>query len=155
MAKFGAEEKIVFRLKNLSPNLVLRLFSVQTTVEKNSRTCEKGRKFLLPNPFSLQPQPQPLSICCQQLAPITILYPSLPKSHWCFYVIHCKGVFGLGRTVEVSALYNSFLLSSVFSLFLSPAKFVSRFFQYAGVNIGPVHRRDIMKCSIMLEHDSQ
>lgn len=28
-------------------------------------------------------------------------------------------------------------------------------FQYAGINIGPVHKKDIMKASIMLEHDSQ
>ena len=27
--------------------------------------------------------------------------------------------------------------------------------QYSGVNIGPVHKKDIMKCSTMLEHDSQ
>ena len=27
--------------------------------------------------------------------------------------------------------------------------------QYSGVNIGPVHKRDIMKCSTMLEHDGQ
>lgn len=26
---------------------------------------------------------------------------------------------------------------------------------YSGVNIGPVHKKDIMKCSTMLEHDSQ
>ncbi|XP_061163849.1 eukaryotic translation initiation factor 5B-like [Saccostrea echinata] len=26
---------------------------------------------------------------------------------------------------------------------------------YAGINIGPVHKRDIMKASVMLEHDSQ
>ncbi|EDO38964.1 predicted protein [Nematostella vectensis] len=26
---------------------------------------------------------------------------------------------------------------------------------YAGVNIGPVHKKDVMKCSIMLEHDVQ
>ena len=28
-------------------------------------------------------------------------------------------------------------------------------FQYSGVNIGPVHKRDVMKASVMLEHDSQ
>ena len=28
-------------------------------------------------------------------------------------------------------------------------------FQYCGVNIGPVHKRDVMKASVMLEHDSQ
>lgn len=28
-------------------------------------------------------------------------------------------------------------------------------FQYAGINIGPVHKKDIMKASIMLEHDAQ
>lgn len=28
-------------------------------------------------------------------------------------------------------------------------------FQYAGINIGPVHKKDIMKASVMLEHDSQ
>ena len=28
-------------------------------------------------------------------------------------------------------------------------------FQYAGINIGPVHKKDIMKASIMLEHDPQ
>ena len=27
--------------------------------------------------------------------------------------------------------------------------------QYCGVNIGPVHKRDVMKASVMLEHDSQ
>ena len=27
--------------------------------------------------------------------------------------------------------------------------------QYSGVNIGPVHKKDIMKCSTMLEHDGQ
>lgn len=27
--------------------------------------------------------------------------------------------------------------------------------QYAGINIGPVHKRDVMKASVMLEHDSQ
>lgn len=26
---------------------------------------------------------------------------------------------------------------------------------YAGINIGPVHKKDIMKASVMLEHDSQ
>ena len=29
------------------------------------------------------------------------------------------------------------------------------FFQYAGINIGPVHKKDIMRASVMLEHDSQ
>ena len=27
--------------------------------------------------------------------------------------------------------------------------------QYAGVNIGPVHKKDVTKASVMLEHDSQ
>jgi len=27
--------------------------------------------------------------------------------------------------------------------------------QYAGINIGPVHKRDVMKASVMLEHDPQ
>lgn len=29
------------------------------------------------------------------------------------------------------------------------------FLQYAGINIGPVHKRDVMKASAMLEHDPQ
>ena len=33
--------------------------------------------------------------------------------------------------------------------------FVLFFTQYAGVNIGPVHKKDVMKASVMLEHDSQ
>ena len=37
-------------------------------------------------------------------------------------------------------------LNRAFSTFIS---------QYSGVNIGPVHKKDIMKCSTMLEHDSQ
>lgn len=28
-------------------------------------------------------------------------------------------------------------------------------FQYAGINIGPVHKKDVMKASTMLEHDLQ
>ena len=32
---------------------------------------------------------------------------------------------------------------------------VSLFVQYCGVSIGPVHRKDVMKASVMLEHDSQ
>ena len=32
---------------------------------------------------------------------------------------------------------------------------VSFDFQYAGINIGPVHKKDIMRASVMLEHDSQ
>lgn len=28
-------------------------------------------------------------------------------------------------------------------------------FQYAGINIGPVHKKDVMKASTMLEHDPQ
>ena len=31
----------------------------------------------------------------------------------------------------------------------------THFLQYCGVNIGPVHKRDVMKASVMLEHDSQ
>lgn len=27
--------------------------------------------------------------------------------------------------------------------------------QYAGINIGPVHKKDVMKASTMLEHDPQ
>ena len=27
--------------------------------------------------------------------------------------------------------------------------------QYCGVSIGPVHKKDVMKASVMLEHDSQ
>lgn len=27
--------------------------------------------------------------------------------------------------------------------------------QYAGINIGPVHKKDVMKASAMLEHDPQ
>lgn len=27
--------------------------------------------------------------------------------------------------------------------------------QYAGINIGPVHKKDVMKASVMLEHDPQ
>ena len=27
--------------------------------------------------------------------------------------------------------------------------------QYCGINIGPVHKKDVMKASTMLEHDSQ
>lgn len=27
--------------------------------------------------------------------------------------------------------------------------------QYAGINIGPVHKKDVMKASTMLEHDTQ
>jgi translation initiation factor 5B len=27
--------------------------------------------------------------------------------------------------------------------------------KYAGINIGPVHKKDIMKASVMLEHDPQ
>ena len=27
--------------------------------------------------------------------------------------------------------------------------------QYAGVNIGPVHKKDVLRASVMLEHDSQ
>ena len=26
---------------------------------------------------------------------------------------------------------------------------------YSGINIGPVHKKDIVKCSTMLEHDPQ
>ena len=38
----------------------------------------------------------------------------------------------------------------------SEGKMIHMFvFQYAGINIGPVHKKDIMKASIMLEHDSQ
>lgn len=29
------------------------------------------------------------------------------------------------------------------------------FLQYAGINIGPVHKKDVMKASVMLEHDPQ
>jgi translation initiation factor 5B len=29
------------------------------------------------------------------------------------------------------------------------------FLQYCGINIGPVHKKDITKASTMLEHDSQ
>ena len=32
---------------------------------------------------------------------------------------------------------------------------VSFDFQYAGINIGPVHKKDIMRASVMLEHDGQ
>lgn len=32
---------------------------------------------------------------------------------------------------------------------------LSFFTQYAGVNIGPVHKKDIMRASVMLEHDAQ
>lgn len=28
-------------------------------------------------------------------------------------------------------------------------------FQYSGISIGPVHKKDVMKASVMLEHDSQ
>ena len=33
--------------------------------------------------------------------------------------------------------------------------YVFPFLQYSGINIGPVHRKDVMKASVMLEHDSQ
>ena len=26
---------------------------------------------------------------------------------------------------------------------------------YSGINIGPVHRKDVIKCSAMLQHDAQ
>lgn len=29
------------------------------------------------------------------------------------------------------------------------------FLQYSGVSIGPVHKKDVMRASVMLEHDSQ
>ena len=29
------------------------------------------------------------------------------------------------------------------------------FVQYSGVSIGPVHKKDVMKCSVQLERDSQ
>lgn len=29
------------------------------------------------------------------------------------------------------------------------------FQQYSGINIGPVHKKDVMKASVMLEHDPQ
>jgi len=32
---------------------------------------------------------------------------------------------------------------------------VCHLFQYCGINIGPVHKRDIMKASVMLEHNDQ
>lgn len=32
---------------------------------------------------------------------------------------------------------------------------MSVFLQYAGINIGPVHKKDVMKASAMLEHDPQ
>lgn len=27
--------------------------------------------------------------------------------------------------------------------------------QYSGINIGPIHKKDVMKASVMLEHDAQ
>ena len=39
---------------------------------------------------------------------------------------------------------------------MRPNKYSSSFdFQYAGINIGPVHKKDIMKASVMIEHDLQ
>ena len=29
------------------------------------------------------------------------------------------------------------------------------FFVFSGINIGPIHKRDVMKASVMLEHDDQ
>ena len=52
---------------------------------------------------------------------------------------------------EIPRLPVSFV--STFALFIcfNWAFFVS--FQYSGVNVGPVHKRDVMKTSVMLEHE--
>ena len=55
MAGVGAEEKLFSRLKNLLPNLVLRVFSVQTTVKKKSHTRSSAERFCYPTNFSPDP----------------------------------------------------------------------------------------------------
>ena len=34
-------------------------------------------------------------------------------------------------------------------------RIIDTFKQYSGVSIGPVHKKDVMKCSVQLERDNQ
>ena len=53
VAEVWAMKKQFFRLKNILPNLIFRLFSVQAML-KISHICKNCRKYLLPIPISLQ-----------------------------------------------------------------------------------------------------
>ena len=53
-------------------------------------------------------------------------------------------LFAVSCTLKMSLIDEPFLLFFFFF-----------FVQYAGINIGPVHKRDVMKASAMLEHDNQ
>lgn len=63
-----------------------------------------------------------------------------------------KEVLGSIRLVERGVFVQASTLGSMEALleFLRTSKI-----PYAGINIGPVHKKDIMKASVMLEHDSQ
>ncbi|KAL5011761.1 hypothetical protein ScPMuIL_010312 [Solemya velum] len=66
--------------------------------------------------------------------------------------IALKEVLGSIKLTERGVFVQASTLGSLEALleFLRTSKI-----PYAGINIGPVHRKDIMKASIMLEHDSQ
>lgn len=38
---------------------------------------------------------------------------------------------------------------------VAPIRVLFHLVQYFGVNIGPVHKRDVMKASVMLEHKKE
>lgn len=63
-----------------------------------------------------------------------------------------KEVLGSIRLAERGVFVQASTLGSMEALleFLRTSKI-----PYAGINIGPVHKKDIMKASVMLEHDSQ
>lgn len=60
-----------------------------------------------------------------------------------WYLNTYKLVFFWGGLIDFLTLKHLILKSQFFLL------------QYAGIRIGPVVKKDVMKASIMLEHDSQ